>query len=295
MKNRFMEHVTTSKFFKPGSSVLLAISGGVDSMVLLDLFEKTHRAFKVEFKIAHFNHKQRQASDEEEKYFQERGAIIGIYEGDKSDEASLRQARYDFFESLEGIDYIVTAHHADDNAETYLLKLIRNNDGMPTGIKEIRGNIVRPLLPFSKKEIINYANQNNLKWFEDETNAQNDYTRNKVRNLIIPEIEKLNPSFSTNINETIKENEILERYLDAKLSPLYERARLAQGVFDTEYIQSLSLEEQHLLLKKMPFEFKVDALEKALAKLPVPTTLDLPAGYVVEIKKDAIKFVYFNG
>ena len=197
---------------------LLAVSGGVDSMVLAHMFLQN----KLQFSVAHCNFKLRgKDSDNDElmvrnfcekhnipfycehfetgKYAKEQGVSIQM---------AARDLRYNFFNKLlndKKIDFLVTAHHAGDQAETILLNLIRG-----TGIEGLKGMLFlqnktfRPLLNISKKHITSFAKEKNIVWREDASNASTKYKRNAVRLNIIPEIEKLNPSFTENISDFAK-------------------------------------------------------------------------------------------
>ena len=112
-----------------------------------------------------------------------------------------RKLRYDWFQELtvtKGFDYVLTAHHANDSLETFLINLSRG-----TGIAGLKGipqqnkNILRPLLPFTRNQILEFAQAQNLIWREDSSNAETKYLRNKIRHQVVPELEKLNPNFLT--------------------------------------------------------------------------------------------------
>ncbi len=117
-----------------------------------------------------------------------------------------RDLRYEWFNSLmlqNNIKTLVTAHHADDNLETFMINLSRG-----TGIKGLTGipsrtrNIARPLLPFTRKQILKFANSSKLAWREDQSNAETKYLRNKIRHDIVPLLKELHPTFMTNFTET---------------------------------------------------------------------------------------------
>ncbi len=98
----------------------------------------------------------------------------------------------------------MTAHHLDDEIETFLINLTRGTglEGL-TGIPEVNGNVIRPLLPFSRAEIEEYATENQIKWREDASNASNKYVRNKLRHDVIPILKELNPSFLDTFKKTL--------------------------------------------------------------------------------------------
>lgn len=210
------------------NKIIVACSTGVDSMVLLHLVMKVKK--NDEIIVAHVNHKKREQSEAEEAYiksFCENNKIkcyIKHLEPISSGnfQAIARTKRYDFFKEickLEKAKYILLAHHADDNLETILMRLIKSSSlkGYAGIEKESIFQdclLYRPLLNISKSEIIKYANNNNIKYFEDSSNQTFDYTRNRLRHLITPLLLEENPNLYQAINyynETIlAANEIIE-------------------------------------------------------------------------------------
>lgn len=185
--------------------IIVATSTGVDSMTLLDLCMKSldHK----QIIVAHVNHKVRKESDIEEEFITKycNDSNISIYkkslsklEGNFEEEA--RYKRYEFFNEVASITkakYILTAHNANDNLETIIMRLIKSSSLKGyAGIEELsKANgvfIYRPLLTVSKKDIYKYAKDNNLTFFEDITNTYEDHTRNRIRHNIIPLLEEEN-------------------------------------------------------------------------------------------------------
>jgi len=176
----------------PAGKYVLAVSGGVDSVVLLDLLSNLSG---IDLVIAHFNHGIRPDSVKDELLTANLAAKYKLpYEagkrglGAKASEDAARQARYAFLEDVQNkhaASKIITAHHQDDLIETALINLIRGTGRQ--GLSAISSNpdILRPLLKFSKKEIIGYAKANKLKWREDMTNADTDYLRNYLRHKVL--------------------------------------------------------------------------------------------------------------
>ena len=194
---------------------LLAVSGGVDSMVLLNLFQVSG----FEFQVAHVNyHFREEDSDLDQKLVENfctnhdiQFHLKDISEQEKSGMKSLqnwaRNLRYDFFFKVlkeENLDFIVTAHHLNDELETFLINLSRGSGikGL-SGIPKNENQILRPLLHFSKTEIYDFAKENNLEFREDKSNQKNDYLRNKIRNTIVPELLGMNENFLENFGKSI--------------------------------------------------------------------------------------------
>jgi len=177
---------------------VVAVSGGVDSMVLLDMLA---REDKLELIVAHYDHGIRNDSSEDRKLVElvaRRKGLKFEYEeghlGVETSEAEARKARYDFLRRMKNkhkANYIVTAHHLDDALETLLINLIRGTGRR--GVLKETNEIKRPLLKMTKSEIVDYAKTHKLKWREDSTNKDNRYLRNYVRNELIPSMKEQDP------------------------------------------------------------------------------------------------------
>ncbi|MFE3849266.1 tRNA lysidine(34) synthetase TilS [Flavobacterium sp. LB3P45] len=216
MMQKFLDHLNHNFQFLKGKKLLLATSGGLDSMVLAHLFHKLN----YEVAIAHCNFQLRgMESFEDQKFVQEYAdantIALFVTQFDTkafaddyklSTQVAARELRYNWFYELletENYNYILTAHHADDNLETFLINLTRGTglEGL-TGIPEQNENVIRPLLQFSRQEIENYAKENNIKWREDSSNASDKYLRNKIRHHLVPMLKDLNPNFITSFQKT---------------------------------------------------------------------------------------------
>jgi tRNA(Ile)-lysidine synthase len=144
-----------------------------------------------------------------------------------STQVAARNLRYDWFNEIlkqEKFDYIITAHHADDDVETFLIHISRGTglEGL-TGIPSQNGNIIRPMLPFSRKEIENYASENQLQWREDSSNASDKYVRNKIRHHIVPVLKEINDSFLSSFQNTLKHLNQQQSLVDDAVLLVYEK------------------------------------------------------------------------
>ena len=221
-------HIKSQFPFLEKSKFIIAISGGLDSVVLTHLCHK----MKLNFALAHCNFNlRRDESDADEDFVLLLAEDLNLEvfiesfetetyakEQQLSVQMAARELRYNWFNDLViqlGFDYVLTAHHADDNLETFLINLTRGTglEGL-TGIPEINGNIVRPLLAFSRQELEVYAINNHIKWREDSSNITTKYLRNKIRHDVIPVLKEINPQLLQNFNKTISflqdSNEIIE-------------------------------------------------------------------------------------
>lgn len=210
IKNTILKHQLISE----GDSVLVALSGGADSVCMLDLLVNLKEELNIKVAAAHLNHMIRGAeADRDEAYaaelctklsvpfFAERVNVPEISEKyGISEELAGRNARYDFLKKIckeKGYNKIATAHNRNDRAETLLMRVIRGTgiDGLG-GIKYNRGDgVIRPILDIERCDIEKYCRDNDLHFCNDSTNSDSDYTRNRIRNELIPFIEdKFNPS-----------------------------------------------------------------------------------------------------
>lgn len=216
MLEKFQNHIIQNFDFLIGKRLLLATSGGLDSMIMVDLFHK----LSFDIAIAHCNFQLRGIESFEDQKFVQNYADaneidVFITQFDTttfakdfklSIQVAARELRYSwFYELLEtkNYDYILTAHHADDNLETFIINLIRGTgiEGL-TGIPVQNGNIIRPLLIFSRQEIEHYAKENTMEWREDSSNTSDKYLRNKIRHNVVPVLKELNPEFLSSFLKT---------------------------------------------------------------------------------------------
>lgn len=193
---------------------LLAVSGGADSMVLAQIFND----LGLQFHVAHINYKLRgEDSDLDQKVVQDfcenkniKFHLYEVSEKDHKPENSIqlwaRELRYAFFKEIrekENLDFLVTAHHLNDQLETFIINLSKASgiNGL-AGIPSSDNNILRPLLPFSKEEIYAFAKENHIEYREDLSNRKSDYLRNKIRHEIVPKLLETNSHFLENFKKS---------------------------------------------------------------------------------------------
>ena len=257
------------------SKFLIALSGGVDSMVLANLFLNNNLSFSV----AHCNFNLRdKESDGDEKFIFNWSAEneiecyiskinttdycrknkFGIQEG-------ARNLRYDWFNELKDLysfDYIVTAHHLDDQIETYLINSMRGSGlkGL-TGITEKTDSLLRPLLKVLKNDILVYAKLNNIDFREDSSNSKNDYFRNMIRNLIIPQFKKFDDNvmlkFQTTIDNLNSTKIFADTILDQTKNRIFtfETDKIKVKIDDLKKLDPLEYYMHHLF-KEYKIDFK---------------------------------------
>ena len=202
LRRRFARHLRRTGLLPAGSRVVVALSGGIDSVVLLHLLRFTP-GLGCDVRAAHFDHRMRAESAADAAWVRglARAWEVALAEGSAAErlagESAARRARYSFLESAAdaaGATHIATAHHADDQAETVLFRMMRGTGlrGLG-GIPPSRGRVVRPLLPFGRAEILAYARACGINHREDPTNALPGFVRNRIRATLLPALEAIRP------------------------------------------------------------------------------------------------------
>jgi tRNA(Ile)-lysidine synthase len=244
--SKFQSIIKQQNLFSPKDKLLLAVSGGVDSVVLFELCKQAGYGFI----IAHCNFQLRGVeSDRDEKFVKELGkkyqveVLVKKFETEKyatenklSTQEAARKLRYDWFEELidqltdKPINYLITAHHADDNIESLLMNFFRGTGlhGL-TGIPASNNYIRRPLLEIPKDELIEFANANKLEYVEDSSNQSSKYTRNFFRNEILPAISKVYPRVKENLHDNISRFKEIENLYQLTVGELKKKICKRKG------------------------------------------------------------------
>jgi tRNA(Ile)-lysidine synthase len=234
MLQKFKEHINTNFPFLKDKKLLIAISGGVDSVVLTHLFSELN----FDISLAHCNFQLREKESDLDEEFVEllsqktSNQIFTIKFNTKpfalknklSTQIAARELRYNWFQEIiekHNFDYVLTAHHADDNLETFLINLTRGSglEGF-TGIPKINGDIVRPLLAFSREEILAYAKTNTIVWREDVSNATTKYIRNKIRHKILPVLKEINPNLLETFAKTLENLQESKQIIEDRIATI---------------------------------------------------------------------------
>ncbi len=243
MVTKIIEKIKEQKMLADGDRVLVALSGGVDSSVLLDILAKNAEALNITVCAAHLNHCIRGTdadADEEEVKRKCKGYNIPLLceridvisyarENGESTELAARNVRYDFLQRAKkelGADKIATAHNANDNLETMLFNLTRGGGSAGLcGIPLIRDDIIRPLIGTSRAEIESYASDCGIEFCVDKTNDETEYSRNKLRHLVVPRLVEINSGAVENASRTAEIIRCEAEFLDGLAENEFERLR----------------------------------------------------------------------
>ncbi len=253
MNLKVKQTIERHHMLNPGDTVLVALSGGADSMALLNVLYSLKDEYSINLCAAHFNHCIRgEEAKRDEDFCVEICREMGIelfvgsadipalakHNGIGVEECG-RQERYAFFECVAPGAKVATAHTLSDCEETFLFNLARGASlkGL-TSIPPVRDNIIRPLIDCSRDDIERYCEQNNIAYVTDSTNLQDEYTRNRLRHKAVPELKKVNPSFDSAFSRCVNSLREDEELLSMLSNAAVERARLADG-FLTEPVTVL--------------------------------------------------------
>jgi tRNA(Ile)-lysidine synthase len=277
--NRELESIFV---FEPIQEVLIAVSGGIDSMVLCDLMLKSKKSFS----IAHVNYALRGKESEEDAQFvldyaSKNNIRIFIKKlekdpltGSSGVQEKAREIRYAWFQEIMNehqISYLFTAHHQNDQCETILFQFIRGGTfSALRGMLQKSDALIRPLLHYSKIEIAHYAEENEIAWREDVSNQTNKYTRNKFRHDIIPLLEDVNPGLVESLsNRAIIFNEA-EQFLQSALQlEIEQHAQLKDELVVLPLNWLKQTKHPHLLLWQLlePYAFSSHQVEEVIKLL----------------------------
>ena len=248
MEEKVLETIKKYNLIENGDSIVLAVSGGPDSIAMLNIFNdlKKQKILNFDFCVAHVNHMIREEAKEDELYVKKYCAKRGIPFYSKSidvkkmannnkigTEEAGRYARYEFFDEVlkeTESNKIAIAHNKNDKAETVIMNILRGSgiSGLK-GIEVKRDKYIRPLIECERREIEKYCEEKELKPRIDKTNFENIYTRNKIRNIVIPYVEKeFNPNIVETLNRLSKLVEDEEDYIEKEVKSKFEEIVLKE-------------------------------------------------------------------
>lgn len=277
--SKFLSFIELNKLFGPADKVLLAVSGGKDSVLMAHLFNEA----RFTFGIAHCNFKLRaKDSDEDENFTQKLAEQFGVpffttsFDTDAyarqhkiSVQMAARELRYNWFEAIRkdnNYQYIAVAHHQNDTVETVLLNLVRGTGiaGLH-GIAAKRDKLIRPLIFLNREEIDEIITSNQLAYREDLSNSSTKYARNKIRLEVIPKLKELNPFLENTFEENSRRFKELEDFLNLQTEQLRNRIfqYTSTGDIKINLVSLKELQPRKLLLYELfrPFNFSEFVLD----------------------------------
>lgn len=279
--SKVADFVQKEQLFAPSDRLLVAVSGGLDSVVLARLLHAEGYAIE----IAHYNYRLRGEESEGdalfvEKLAQELDCPFWLQSSNADESAAMkagnlqavaRELRYNWLQELkqrrEAV-CICTAHHLDDNLETLLLQLTRGTSltGLTGMQPKLENGLARPLLNCSRTEIEDYARQQNICWREDSSNASDDYNRNRLRHHVTPALLKLQTDASERLSTTFDRLRLDEQLFHAGLEALWEKAQITPNSIDRSKLpKDPALAQQLLYYKLRAYGFKGDQFRQMLA------------------------------
>ncbi|RDK87004.1 tRNA lysidine(34) synthetase TilS [Marinirhabdus gelatinilytica] len=293
MLSEFKKELSQHFSYLKGAKLLIACSGGLDSVVLTQLLFK----LKYNIAIAHCNFSLRGKESDEDALFTENLAEslqipfhseifdTETYAKDHklSTQMAARQLRYSWFDEVIqnfGYDYILTAHHANDDLETFFLNLTRGTGlrGL-TGIPSKNEKVVRPLLHFSREEILAYAKSQNLYWREDSSNAKTDYLRNKLRLEVLPKLKETSKDILQHVQKTQKNLQASQALVEDYMTLVYNLAVSEnEGGYSIDIAKISELPNTNALLYELLHPFGFTAWDDVYGLLNAQTGKEVVSG-----------------
>lgn len=313
------ETIARYEMFGPGDSVLVAVSGGSDSVALIHILNTIAGEYPFQLAVAHLNHCLRAQESERDAEFVadlagefylpcylEKKDVAAFQRCRRlSPEEAARQVRYEFYDAVaakNGFNKIALGHHADDNAELVLMNLLRGSGPLGlSGIAPVRNNkIVRPLIHLKRSEILDYISEKKITFVTDSSNTDPAFRRNKIRHYLIPELKKsYNPAIVDSLNRLGEIMQAEDQWIDDAIEPVFTDCVLSRTSHRISLaipgVNGMDLAAGRRIIRKAIFSVKqdlrritflhVDAVLELAKKGQACSSLDLPGG--VRVIKDA--------
>ena len=310
--------IATHRMLESGDSVLIAVSGGADSVTLVHVLHSLSAEYRLRLAIAHLNHCLRlKESDRDARFvaalaqkldvplFLEKQDVYRLHRrAHLSLEEAARKVRYEFFvktASSHGFNKIATGHHSNDNAELVLMNLLRGSGPLGlSGIVPVRdGNIVRPLIHLKRCDIVEYIAEKKLPFVTDESNTDLSFRRNRIRHHLIPELEKsYNPKIIDTLHRLSRIMRTEDQWIENILRKDFSQCISAQGPdaisLNLQQFDRLATAAKRRLIRQAIFNVKkdlrritlshIDAVLSMLDKRAAESSLNLPEGIRVDLK-----------
>jgi tRNA(Ile)-lysidine synthase len=310
------------KMFAAGDSVLMAVSGGPDSVTLAHILHTIAGEYPIRLALAHLNHGLRGAASERDAefvaalagrldlpFFIEKKDVRAVQQRRRlSPEEAARQVRYAFYDAVaskNGFNKIALGHHSDDNAELVLMNLLRGTGPLGlSGIAPVRQHkIVRPIIRLKRSDILNYVSVKNIAFVTDASNTDQAYRRNQIRHHLIPELKKsYNPAIVASLNRLGEILQAEDRWMDEALEPAFDECLIGRSSHHISLsipgINAVDLAAKRRIIRKAIFRVKhnlrritfshVDAVIGLAKQGPTCGSLDLPGGIRVIKDKAAL-------
>ena len=285
LEKKVLDTIKKNELIKNGDNIVIGVSGGPDSMALLNslinINEKNGLSYKIV--VSHINHGIREEADSETLFVQEfckqkqipcyvrkeKVEELAKFQKIGTEEAG-RNLRYEFFEEVakkENANKIATAHNANDNAETVLMNIIRGSG--TSGLKGIEAKrnekYIRPLIECTRNEVEEYCKEHNLNPKQDKTNLENIYTRNKIRNILIPLMQKeFNPNIITSLNRMSQIAKEENEYLQKQVVKTYNEILIKENLNIEKKTIELDLKQFNILEKVIKKRIIMYSIHKIL-------------------------------
>jgi tRNA(Ile)-lysidine synthase len=282
MINKIQKFITNKNLFSKDDKLLLAISGGADSVCLFFILKDL--GYNIELAHCNFNLRDRE-SDKDESFVKQLAQKYSAkyyvksfdtqkYANNKniSIQMAARELRYEWFDELlvaNNLDFIIVAHHKNDNIETFFINLIRGTgiNGL-CGIKVKKNNVIRPLIEINRKEVEDYLIQRNIKYRNDSSNTDFKYLRSKVRHQLIPLLKELNPSIEQKISNQISFLDVFHQFSQKKIDIIRDQLLThIDGAYYIDISQLVKVGYLEIILFEIlkPFGFfQIDKIIKAI-------------------------------